>query len=484
MSGIVKVDRNRIVNMVAKSEDFMKPLAQKKGITLDVLKAAFVAEFSRTPKLAECTPASVVGGIYKCLQMGLLPGSGDVYLVPKFIKNSLQMQAWIGYKGLAKLARRAGIVEVVDHTWIFEKEEIDYQVIDGRKILSIKPNLFRGNHDTEALLCVVYLKTKTGETVIGAATKGDADFAKQLSDSKNSNYSPWFRFYNKMWLKTTIKMAMDKLPQSDEMAIAMDLDSKAMAGLHQNLHREIAPIEGDKNQFTEEIKTIDAVVIEQEEEKVIEKTTDEASKKSEKADAAATQVVENKTEENPVESKGKLTKAEITALAEKISQIETAENWDGFKLKVKEITSSRAKVIIDAAKKRWLEIEASNKEGKEPEESPTTESSGEDIVLEKTSPESLDLKPPTWAEITERIKGGEADIQYNGLPLSMIHGLVKGSLDDDTFEGPGLRDAAKFPMEYILKHNCGRKDAEIKSVMAEIQEKEGIEDIWATIVRI
>ena len=70
-----------------------------------------------TPKLAECDPMSLLGGLMTCAGLGLEPNTimGHAYLIP--FKNNrkkiTEVHLIVGYKGLIDLARRSGHISSI-----------------------------------------------------------------------------------------------------------------------------------------------------------------------------------------------------------------------------------------------------------------------------------------------------------------------------------------------------------------------------------
>src|SRR6185436_81681 len=84
-----------------------------------------LTEVRRVPKLAACTPASFLGAVMTCAQLGLEPGLlGEVYLIPR--RNEVTMI--IGVRGLIKMATRSGEVLSVDASEVYEGDEFDYEL--------------------------------------------------------------------------------------------------------------------------------------------------------------------------------------------------------------------------------------------------------------------------------------------------------------------------------------------------------------------
>ena len=90
----------------------------------------------QNPKLAQCTPASFMGALFVCAQMGLEPVAGLAHLVPfsnsKNINGQwvkvLECQLIIGFKGIAELFYRHEKSGLIDWGVVHEKDEFNYEL--------------------------------------------------------------------------------------------------------------------------------------------------------------------------------------------------------------------------------------------------------------------------------------------------------------------------------------------------------------------
>ena len=76
-----------------------------------------VTAFRQTPKLQQCSPASVLGAMMTCAQLGLEPNtpSGLAYLIPRWNGKlrTTECQFQVGYRGLLELMYRSGAIASV-----------------------------------------------------------------------------------------------------------------------------------------------------------------------------------------------------------------------------------------------------------------------------------------------------------------------------------------------------------------------------------
>lgn len=164
---------------------------------------------------AQNNPAALMGALMDAAQLGLTPGTEQFYLVPRKVKGQLEVQGIRGYQGEIELIYRAGavssvIVEVVRAADQFAyspgRDErpshvIDWDVAD------------RG----ELRLVYAYAVMKDGATSkVVVLNRHQVMQAKALSQGSDSQYSPWQKHEEAMWLKTAAHRLTKWVPTSAE----------------------------------------------------------------------------------------------------------------------------------------------------------------------------------------------------------------------------------------------------------------------------
>lgn len=112
-----------------------------KHMTPERLARITLTAISRTPKLAECTPASIVGAVMNCATLGLEPNLiGHAYLVPFWNSKAgvMECQFQIGYKGYIDLIRRTGEVSKVYAETVYENDLFVYIKGEDKRLLHIE----------------------------------------------------------------------------------------------------------------------------------------------------------------------------------------------------------------------------------------------------------------------------------------------------------------------------------------------------------
>jgi recombination protein RecT len=184
-----------------------------------------------TPKLSECDPMSLLGGLMTCAGLGLEPNTimGHAYLIPfrNNRKNITEVQLVVGYKGLIDLARRSGHITSIsanihysdDEVWEYEEgTEARLRHIpgaqDGDKRHAYAIAKFRdGGHAYVVLPWAKVIKIRDGSQGWQTAVKFGA-----------TDRNPWKSHEDEMAKKTAIRALAKYLPLSVEFRDALTVD--------------------------------------------------------------------------------------------------------------------------------------------------------------------------------------------------------------------------------------------------------------------
>lgn len=184
-----------------------------------------------TPKLGECDPMSLLGGLMTCAGLGLEPNTimGHAYLIP--FKNNrkgiTEVQLVVGYKGLIDLARRSGHITSIsanihysdDEVWEYEEgTEARLRHIpgaqEGEKRHAYAIAKFRdGGHAYVVLPWAKVMKIRDGSQGWQTAVKYGA-----------TDRNPWKSHEDEMAKKTAIRALAKYLPLSVEFRDALTVD--------------------------------------------------------------------------------------------------------------------------------------------------------------------------------------------------------------------------------------------------------------------
>lgn len=195
------------------SGDYFKSqvaLALPKHMTADRFVRVALTALLKTPKLADCTPESVMECMLNCSALGLEPDGRRAHLIPYGNKCTLI----VDYKGIVELAKRSGDVSNVfaqivcdNDSFTWENGEVKHQ-IDFRRD--------RG----EMYVVYAQITFKDGTKQVDVMTKHEVDAIRKRS--KSSGSGPWVTDYNEMAKKTVFRRASKWVTLSPEVADALD----------------------------------------------------------------------------------------------------------------------------------------------------------------------------------------------------------------------------------------------------------------------
>lgn len=183
----------------------------------------------QTPDLGRADPASFLGALMTCAQLGLEPGPlGHVYLVPfkdhtRTCKDRRNCGCRVdvtfipGYRGLVELARRSGQVQSVQARVVYAGDDFDYAY-------GLEPRLDHVPCGKIGDVTHAYavLRYKDNGVDFDVMTRQEVDAIR--ARSKASDKGPWVTDYAEMAKKTVLKRLLKTAPMSVEyqQAVAQD----------------------------------------------------------------------------------------------------------------------------------------------------------------------------------------------------------------------------------------------------------------------
>ena len=214
-------------------------LALPKHMTPERFSRIALTALQRTPKLQDCTQAS----LFKCLldlsAAGLEPDGRRAYLIPYGTECTLILS----YMGMIELVRRSGDVVSIRSELVCENDEFSWE--NGKVTHKVDWRKPRG--EIQAVYAEAVLKS--GETQTATMTKDEVDAIRKRSRSGSSG--PWVTDYGEMAKKTSLRRLCKLLPLSSEIAEHIDKDQdirteiditpKPAATLNLPSQQEVAP---------------------------------------------------------------------------------------------------------------------------------------------------------------------------------------------------------------------------------------------------
>lgn len=213
-------------------------------------------------KLMGCTRDSFAAALMTCAQLNLEPNTpqGLAYLIP----YGKECQFQIGYKGLLQLVYRSGIIASFNADVVY-RAEVENGLFEYHKgitpTITHKVDLLRPEAREGELVAAYAACTLKGggEGLLRLVDRKDVERAQKTSASlaahkKYGKDSPWISSPEAMWMKTAIKRLVSWLPQTEMLAMAVDLDDKAERGETQLSLPQLTPTAGLNAALTEGAK--------------------------------------------------------------------------------------------------------------------------------------------------------------------------------------------------------------------------------------
>jgi recombination protein RecT len=202
MNTLVKNDIKSLINSDAMRDQFARALP--KHLPAERFARIAITATTRTPKLLECTPASVMKCLLDLSAMGLEPDGRRAYLIP-YAKECTLI---VSYMGLIELIRRSGDVDSIRAETVCEKDEFSWS--NGEIIHEINWRESRG--EVQAVYAVA--KMKSGETQSATMTRDEVEAIRKRSRAGTSG--PWVTDWAEMAKKTAVRRLSKMLPLSAE----------------------------------------------------------------------------------------------------------------------------------------------------------------------------------------------------------------------------------------------------------------------------
>lgn len=181
----------------------------------------------RTPKLADCTEASVTKCMLTLSELGIEPDGRRAHLIP--FKNNQQgtyeCTLIVDWKGLAELAMRSGMISKLHADLICDKDEFAYDLGD---ILHHRIDFRQDRGKPYAAYAMAV--TKDGHKFVSVMTQSEIEKVRDGSQGWKAfqkgyaKQSPWQDSPGEMWKKTAFRRLSKWLPLSPEIHDALDKD--------------------------------------------------------------------------------------------------------------------------------------------------------------------------------------------------------------------------------------------------------------------
>lgn len=226
---------NPIVRDIQKMESAFQ-LAMPRGAEAKQLVRDAITCVRTIRDLDKCDPASVLGALMTCAQLGLRPGVlGHAWPLPYWDsranpdengrgRGGHRAHLVIGYQGYIELGHRSGQIRDIVARTVHANDhfDVDYGLADN---LVHKPLMKGPRGDVVAYYAIV--RYASGGHTFWVMTHDEMKEWRDLYAPRNRQkeiVGPWVNNFNAMGLKTVILRTVKFMPRSTELAEAVEVD--------------------------------------------------------------------------------------------------------------------------------------------------------------------------------------------------------------------------------------------------------------------
>jgi recombination protein RecT len=221
-NALAKPSENRLASYL-KSDAVKRKLTEAAGQFMrpeDLVRFTLLAA-SRSPKLLECTPESVLRALMDAAELKIKPGGlmGRGYLVPRYNNKIGAMEACFdpGWRGLVDIARRSGKIKRIEAHVVHENDRFRY-VCGLAPVLEHEPTL---DGDPGAIkMAYAIAEMVDGSVQVEVVTRADLEKIRDTSAAKSG---PWVDWPDEMCRKSAVRRLCKYLPFDDALDHAMEL---------------------------------------------------------------------------------------------------------------------------------------------------------------------------------------------------------------------------------------------------------------------
>jgi len=196
------------------------------GMSVDHFLEVVYSELRRTPKLAECTPGSVLGAVFTLAQIGLEPGPlGLAYIEPRRNHGVMEARPGIMYRGFIQLAYNSARLASITAQTVYKNDRFRYNLGTAEVWHDFDLEEDRG----PSIGYYARATIKEGDPILKVMGKSEVKKYREFSQSFKRGYGPWADEnsvqFDAMGLKTVLLRLEPSLPKSSELAYAVAADA-------------------------------------------------------------------------------------------------------------------------------------------------------------------------------------------------------------------------------------------------------------------
>lgn len=245
MSTEVTVASNKVTKLSIRehlnSDAFKAEVAKvlPKHLTSERMVRTGLTALMKTPKLASCTPESVLNCMLQLSQWGLEPDGRHAHLIPYGDQCTLILD----YKGIVDLVLRSGTVRTIHADVVYEGDRFVYSL---GEVKDHTPHFLRTDAEKPkdaGKVIAVYCHVVFNDGGTKSEVMSVEEVEKVRASSKSGNSGPWKEWWSEMAKKTVFRRASKWLKLSAEVADAFDKDDEQFVTHHSRIKLQVSPLQ-------------------------------------------------------------------------------------------------------------------------------------------------------------------------------------------------------------------------------------------------
>lgn len=172
-------------------------------------------------------PGVFLSAILDAARLGLEPGTEEYYLTPRKANGKMEILGIVGWQGHVELMYRAGAVSSVVAEVVYAGDQFDYQ--PGRHTVPEHRIDWDAADRGKLRLVYAYAHMRDGSvSKVVVLNSAAIDKIRAVSQGSSSEYSPWRKWEEAMWLKSAVRQLQKWVPTSAEYRDALRADAVAI----------------------------------------------------------------------------------------------------------------------------------------------------------------------------------------------------------------------------------------------------------------
>lgn len=195
--------------------------ALPRHVSADRFTRVALTTLRTNPRLMECSPQSVLGGLMQAAQLGVEVDGvrGQAYLVPRRVKGTPTAVFQLGYKGMIDLAGRGGVTVEAHEVCAADVFDFAYGLVPE---LHHRPALADRGPAVAYYAVARFADGRVPQFVVYGRQEMEQIRDRFASDGRADG--PWAEHFDAMARKTSIRRLLTTLPLPVELADAVTAD--------------------------------------------------------------------------------------------------------------------------------------------------------------------------------------------------------------------------------------------------------------------